>query len=125
VLGFFWPNVRFALSVLADRGYFKEPEILKCFEAGITPWVPKTMASDNKAKGLFDKRDFIYIEANDEYRCPAGERLRRRHWGHREIRQGQACLGTAAGPGRVEVQAIDYPELSDPKGRKINYGRLE
>ena len=63
------------LDVLADRGYFKGPEILKCIEAGIIPWVPKTMTSDNKAKGLFDKRDFIYIEADDEYRCPAGERL--------------------------------------------------
>ena len=67
------------LDVLADRGYFKGPEILKCVEAGITPWVPRTMTSDNKAKGLFDKRDFIYIEANDEYRCPAGEGLMYRY----------------------------------------------
>ena len=67
------------LDVLADRGYFKGPEILKCVEAGITPWVPNTMTSDNKAKGLFDKRDFIYVEAKDEYRCPAGESLPRRH----------------------------------------------
>ena len=67
------------LDVLADRGYFKGPEILKCVEAGITPWVPRTMTSDNKAKGLFDKRDFVYVEATDEYRCPAGERLPRRH----------------------------------------------
>jgi hypothetical protein len=67
------------LDVIADRGYFKGPEILKCVEAGITPWVPKTMTSDNKAKGLFDKRDFIYIEANNEYRCPAGEHLKYRY----------------------------------------------
>ncbi len=67
------------LDALADRGYFKGPEILKCVEAGITPWVPKTMTSDNKAKGLFDKRDFIYVEANDEYRCPAGEQLIHRY----------------------------------------------
>ena len=33
------------------------------------------MTSDNKAKGFYDKRDFVYIEANNEYRCPAGERL--------------------------------------------------
>ncbi|RTL52432.1 MAG: formaldehyde dehydrogenase, glutathione-independent [Rhodocyclaceae bacterium] len=26
------------------------------------------------------------------------------------------------GPGKVEVQSIDYPKLSDPKGRKINHG---
>ena len=63
------------MEVIADRGYFKGPEILKCVEAGITPSVPKTMTSDNKAKGLYDKRDFVYIEADNEYRCPAGNRL--------------------------------------------------
>jgi transposase len=67
------------LEVLADRGYFKGPEILQCVEAGVTPWVPKTMTSNNKAKGLHDKRDFIYVEETNEYRCPAGERLPYRH----------------------------------------------
>ncbi len=28
------------LTVLADRGYFKGEEILKCEQAGITPWCP-------------------------------------------------------------------------------------
>src|SRR5664279_1677761 len=63
------------LEAIADRGYYKGPEILKCVEAGITPSVPKTMTSDNKAKGLYDKRDFVYIEADNEYRCPAWKRL--------------------------------------------------
>jgi len=63
------------MEAIADRGYFKGPEILACVEAGITPSVPKTMTSDNKAKGLYDKRDFVYIEADNAYRCPAGERL--------------------------------------------------
>jgi len=27
--------------------------------------------------GLYDRRDFLYIEADDEYKCPAGERLPR------------------------------------------------
>ena len=63
------------LEAIADRGYFKGPEILKCVEAGITPSVPKTMTSDNKAKGMYDKRDFVYIEADNEYLCPAGKRL--------------------------------------------------
>jgi transposase len=64
-----------SMEAIADRGYFKGPEILKCVEAGITPSVPKTMTSDNKAKGLYDKRDFVYIEADNAYRCPAGEKL--------------------------------------------------
>ena len=69
-----------ALQAIADRGYYKGPEILKCEQAGITPLVPKTMTSDNKARGLFDKRDFVYIAEDDEYRCPAGERAIFRFW---------------------------------------------
>jgi transposase len=66
------------LSVLADRGYFSGPEILACEEVGITPYGPKTQTSNNQAKGLFGKRDFIYIAKDDEYECPAEERLTHR-----------------------------------------------
>jgi hypothetical protein len=38
----------------------------------------KPRTSNNQAKGLFDKRDFIYVAEDDEYQCPAGARLRRR-----------------------------------------------
>ena len=66
------------LSVLADRGYYNGEEILACDKAGITAYVPKTQTSNNQARGLFGKRDFIYIPEDDEYVCPAGERLPRR-----------------------------------------------
>src|SRR5882757_2942422 len=62
------------LTVLADRGYFKGEQILDCEHAGIKTLVPKPQTSGNKARGLFDKADFRYIAAKDEYRCPAGER---------------------------------------------------
>jgi transposase len=62
------------LTALADRGYYTGSEILKCEQAGINALVPKTHTSVNLAKGLFDKRDFHYNAARDEYRCPAGER---------------------------------------------------
>jgi len=39
------------LTVLADRGYF-----------------------NGKAEGRFDKRDFVYNDIRDEYRCPAGKK---------------------------------------------------
>lgn len=39
------------------------------------PLVPRTMTSDNKVKGRHDKRDFVYIAQEHEYRCPAGERF--------------------------------------------------
>ena len=62
------------LKVLADRGYFSGPDIRACELAGITAYVPKPLTSASRKKGLFTKRDFIYVARNDEYRCPAGER---------------------------------------------------
>ncbi len=62
------------LKVLADRGYFSGPDIRVCELAGIATYVPKPLTSASRKKGLFTKRDFIYVARNDEYRCPAGER---------------------------------------------------
>lgn len=64
-----------SLTAIADRGYFKGEEILACRDAGITALVPKTMTSNAKAEGRFDKADFIYDPKTNEYRCPAGEGL--------------------------------------------------
>ena len=50
-----------------------------CNLAGIKALVPKTQTSGNKAAGLFEKEDFCYDKALDQYRCPAGETLPRRH----------------------------------------------
>ncbi|CAO3309802.1 IS1182 family transposase [Pseudomonas alloputida] len=68
-----------SLTVVADRSYYKGPEILACEQAGITTFVPKPLTSGSKAEGRFGKQDFIYIAASDEYRCPAGRLLTRRH----------------------------------------------
>lgn len=65
------------LEVIADRGYFSGTEILACEQAGIKTLVPKPMTSNSRAEGRFSKLDFIYIAKDDEYLCPAGERLRR------------------------------------------------
>jgi hypothetical protein len=64
-----------SLSVFADRGYYNGDEIRACDKLGITTYVPKTMTSGNQAKGLYGKQDFIYRAEDDEYECPAGERL--------------------------------------------------
>jgi len=66
------------LTVIADRGYFSGDEILACDQAGITPFVPKPLNSNSKAEGRFGKPDFVYIASDDEYRCPAGQRLIKR-----------------------------------------------
>ncbi|MBU0812554.1 MAG: IS1182 family transposase [Gammaproteobacteria bacterium] len=64
-----------ALSVVADRGYFKSEEILACHDANITAYVPKPMTSAAKADGRFNNDAFIYDSAKNEYTCPAGEAL--------------------------------------------------
>lgn len=68
-----------ALKVVADRGYFKGPEILACEQAGIETYVPKPMTSNSKAQGRYSKLDFIYLAQDNEYQCPAGQRLTYRH----------------------------------------------
>ena len=67
------------LTVLADRGYFNGPEILDCARTGMIPLVPKPLTSGSIAEGRFDKRDFVYIAEDDEYRCPAGQRAIKRY----------------------------------------------
>ena len=67
------------LEVVADRGYYKSKEILHCDNAGITVTLPKPQTSNNKAKGLFVKPDFVYLAEEDVYRCPAREHLIRHY----------------------------------------------
>ena len=62
-----------ALTVFADRGYYKGEQIFDCEQAGIKTLIPKPQTSGNKAVGLFDKADFRFIPSKDEYRCPAGQ----------------------------------------------------
>ncbi len=63
------------LEVVADRGYFHGEELRACDDAHITTYVPKPQTSGNLARGLFGKRDFLYKPDDDEYECPAGQRL--------------------------------------------------
>jgi len=63
------------LEAVADRGYYDSEEIRACEMASITVTLPKPLTSGAKAEGRFGKRDFVYIAAEDVYRCPAGERL--------------------------------------------------
>ena len=66
------------IEAVADRGYFNGEQIKACDEAKITTYLRKPRTSNNLAKGLYDKQDFIYKPADDEYECPAGERLTNR-----------------------------------------------
>ena len=63
------------LDVVADRGYYEGGEIKACEDAGISVMLPKPQTSGAKAQGRFGKQDFVYVAADDVYRCPAGEQL--------------------------------------------------
>jgi transposase len=67
------------LDAVADRGYYEGEEIKACEESGITVILPKPQTSGAKAAGRFGKQDFVYVAADDVYRCPAGERLTYRY----------------------------------------------
>jgi transposase len=67
------------LDAIADRGYYEGEEIKACEESGITVTLPKPQTSGSKAAGRFGKQDFVYVAADDVYRCPAGERLTYRY----------------------------------------------
>jgi len=64
-----------SLNVLADRGYYSGNELQSCEKNNIATYVPNSTTSPNKAKGQFDRSEFHYIAKDDEYQCPAGERL--------------------------------------------------
>jgi hypothetical protein len=63
------------LTVFADRGYYNSHEMRACEQNKIVTYVPNSATSNNKAKGQFDRSEFIYLAEDDEYACPAGERL--------------------------------------------------
>lgn len=83
------------LEVVADRGYFSGEEIVACEEAGITAYVPRPQTSNNQAKALFGKRDFIYVPETDTYRCPAGQSL---IWRYTSVEKGMTlhCYWSSA-----------------------------
>jgi len=65
------------LTAIADRGYYRSEELRDCEEANITTYLPKPQTSGNQAKGQVGRDAFHYIAQDDEYECPAGERLAR------------------------------------------------
>ncbi|MBB5696363.1 IS1182 family transposase [Muricoccus pecuniae] len=67
---------REAITVIADRGYYKGEDIVLCEQGGATPLVPRTLTSGAKADGRFGKQDFVYLPEQDAYRCPAGQAMK-------------------------------------------------
>jgi len=73
----------------------KSEEVLQCHEAGITTFVPKPLTSGKNADGYFGKQDFIYIAKDDEYLCPAQQRL---NWRFTNIEHGMTLHCYSSSP---------------------------
>jgi len=69
------PNSEQPLAVVADQGYYRGEELVACDEANIVAYVAKSDTSGKRLKGEFGRNEFRYITEDDEYECPAGERL--------------------------------------------------
>ena len=85
---------------MADKGYYNGYELRACELSNIVAYVAKPKTSPNKAKGQFDRSAFEYIEQDDEYECPTGERLpfrMEREEAGKQIRRywSSACSGCA------------------------------
>jgi transposase len=98
------------LEAVADRGYFNSPEILECHEAGITVTLPKPLTSGAKSDGRFGKQDFIYLPAEDAYRCPAGERLTYRYTNEEAGRVLRRYWTTACSNCALKPQCTTGPQ---------------
>jgi transposase len=97
------------LGVVADRGYYNSPEILACHEAGVVVTLPKPMTSGAKADGRFGKQDFVYIAAEDVYRCPAGEKLIYRFTRFEHGLDLRRCWTTACGACAIKHRCTPAP----------------
>jgi transposase len=100
------------LDAVADRGYYDSEEIRACEEAGITVTLPKPMTSGAKAAGRFGKQDFIYVAAEDIYRCPAGERLTYRFSNQEDSKTLRRYWTTACRTCVLKAQCTTGPQRS-------------
>ncbi len=67
------------LTVLADAGYSTGRHLQRCDDHGITALMPAHRAKNNQNQGQhYQKSDFVYVEAEDVFICPSGERLPRK-----------------------------------------------
>ena len=66
------------LKVVADRGYYNTAEIKECEAAGVEVYMERPRPK--RTPGTYPLEKFTYDADTNAYVCPAGERLRYRHF---------------------------------------------
>ena len=103
------------LDAVADRGYYSSKQILACEESGITVTLPKPLTSGAKAAGRFGKQDFVYVAADDIYRCPADERLTYRFTSEQDGKAMRRYSTTACQGCALKAQCTTGTERRIPR----------
>ncbi len=123
------------LNVTADKGYYKEEQIAECETNKIKCYIPEPQRSQNKRKGLFTYKDFIYDQSNDLYFCPAKEKLKltfteKKHGRQTGIYTTKACKGcklkskcTTSKDGR-RINRSEYKNIIDVMQKRMKENPL-
>ena len=83
-----------ALKIVADAGYSNGAQAEALEVQGIVTHIPANRAVNNQGEGaFFDRTSFVYDEASDTLRCPAGKTLRRK-----QLQRGKHRVLYAAEP---------------------------
>jgi transposase len=98
------------LTVVADKGYYNGDEIRECEQNDIVAYVAKPKTSPNTAKGYFDRSRFKYIREDDEYECPAGERLTFRTESEESGKQIRRYWSSVCGSCAIKSQCTNGKE---------------
>jgi len=98
------------LTVVADKGYYNGDEIRECEQNDIAAYIAKPDTSPNKAKRYFNRSRFKYIREDDEYECPAGERLTFRTEGEESGKQIRRYWSSACGSCAIKAQCTTGKE---------------
>ena len=101
-----------ALSVVADRGYFKSEEILACEDAGIETYLPKPQTSGNQAKG---RTLHLYWTSRCracaiKAQCTTGVHRKMTRWEHEAVlEKAQARLDRNPAAMSIRRATVEHP----------------
>ena len=121
-------------DLLADKGYHSAQGLHECEAKNIVPYVafPEQTFKD-KPKG-FQKKDFIYDEAQDVYVCPNKQELKTKGSLHgKKGRQGHAqpsyklyrCSFTVCSQCPFKHQCLSETNINQRHGRTLERGEYE
>jgi transposase len=135
-------NREASITALADKGYFNQEQLQRCWEDHVLTYVPQTYnrAEDSVPVKGYHLEDFRYHPTTDTYTCPEGHTLSTNgHWYIKVYNRSEKtksssrfkhyktdqCLGcpmmhlcTALKGGRV-IERSEYAEAVDQNNKRL------